>query len=744
LADIALNILSKIYNQVNISKLQKIVLLMKKYKTETSTLVLGDIPEKYRKISQNIQTNWNSQAYILCLLARVIKVINGLTVREEQFICALALYHGYMAEMKTGEGKSLAAAMATVLYAATGRVHVVTVNDYLAKRDFENFMKIFNAFGLKCGYNYRGHTDKSGLYQCNVVYTSSCELIFDYLRDELGNGKKNISSLETAIIDECDFVLIDNATSNFSISTGLTYMPNVKEYALAREICVMLDGAEVKRGLPETPYVLQLETIFHYLYSYEDKSLSLTTAGYDFLAKFFKEDSFILENSRFYQVIVDTLKAKHFYLCNRDYIVEDNRIVLINQESGRAMPDSQVEPGVHTAIERKEGVPASPKSLMAISLSYQTFFAKYQALSGMSGTICSAREEIETLFSTGVLLIPTHKPSCRVDHTDEIFLTCDEKYNHLLSLLRLKEKEQPVLLVAKDEAEAKKIFAMVKDEGIKANLLINGNLTEEAALVKASGISGTITISTNLSGRGTDIILDERSKNAGGLKVICLEHYLSDRVDNQVRGRAARQGEPGDCVFLVSFEDEIWNYADKPVKDKLKNLYNERKHILSYRLQLSNEITKIQERLKYSLFQQRKNIFELDYIVETIRQQVLVWRDALVEKGILGTLEDFQKINWEDLTTKELANQALTKHNSLSSDISGLLFCSLTREVVFKHWLIYQRELHDIKKGLYLRAVCGNNQVTDFIRICAHEMTTFKKLALYDLVSLYVIAEQIM
>ncbi|MDI6813934.1 MAG: hypothetical protein QMD10_10385, partial [Desulfitobacteriaceae bacterium] len=321
--------IADIYNRVNLLRLQRVIATMEFYRPKVQILALEDVQAEYRRVAGGGILKQKALPYVLCLLEKAIAECVGLWVRREQFLCALGLYHGYMCEMRAGEGKSLVAVIAAVLCATRGKVHIVTVNDYLARRDSERFNGVYRVFGLKCAHNYRGHPDKRELYQSDVVYTSSHELIFDYLRDELEGGRRNIRSLNTAIIDEVDFVLLDNATSRFSVSSGSFYMPNVEEYRLAKEICSVLDGLEVKRNLNGDVYAerLRREIGAHYVYSFRDGSLYLTVVGLDFLSRVFQKEDLLLASPGFCRAILDTLRAKHFFVRGRDYLVEGDRIV---------------------------------------------------------------------------------------------------------------------------------------------------------------------------------------------------------------------------------------------------------------------------------------------------------------------------------------------------------------------------------------------------------------------------------
>ncbi len=748
------SLIYRLYNRLRVRKLGKIADKAEKLKAGVSGLSNEQIKEKFRLLKKKKgRKGYDALAYLLAMAGEAFYRIYRIRPYREQYICALAMYMGYIAEMKSGEGKSAAAVISAILYSLDKKVHIVTVNDYLAQRDYDKMVYIYDMFGLTAGVNFHGKTDKGELYSADIVYTSSSELIFDYLRNELLEEKDRMPfPMEAVIIDEFDFVLLDNASSTFSVSTGLGYIPDCEPFVIAREVCSLLKGTEVSKYEQEHNSVETGEA--HYVYCSANRLVYLTRKGTAFLENFFKLKYTKQKNLFFLKTIISMLEAKLFYINGRDYIVKDGRIVLINMENGRLMPDSHLEADLHTAVEVKERVQITEKGLLYNSLSYQVFFTKYESMTGMSGTIYDAAEEIEKIFNTPTMIIPLHKGEKRIDHPDLFFRSSKEKYDWLTEYLNTRtNKEQPVLIITGSEKQSYEVLELLKNKGIKANLLNNESAYEEASLVKKAGIHGTITVSTNMSGRGTDIILDEKARSAGGLLVIALNHYTSRRVDNQVRGRAGRQGDVGECIFCVSMEDELLAHLSGRQKKKFMKLISGEAGIIedyALRVKLSRLLDRVQNDIQANLFRSRQLNYYLDVILEKHRKPVYEWKEKLRKdcfKTITGYLKssEFDPVRFKKMFSHtgrlNILKEFNRQYEKLGRDLADGLLRKLIDSVADKEWLIYKKNMEDIKIYIPLHYAAEPNIQVEYIKICSNQMRRMQSTAMDYITAYFIHAE---
>ncbi len=751
------NTIFKFCNSVRVAKLGKMVSRISLYEAKAAKLSNQQIREEFKRLKageyNKERINDKILSYLLAMIGEAFFRIYRIRPYKEQYICALAMYLGYIAEMKSGEGKSTVAVITAILYSLDKKVHIVTVNDYLAQRDYDRMIYIYSLFGLSVGINSRGRADKPELYSSDIVYTSSSELIFDYLRNELLPEADRIQfPLEAVIIDEIDFVLLDNANSTFSVSTGIGYVPDDEPFIVAKEICLLLKGVEILKHEEIRDDIEAKEA--HYVYCAADRMVYLTRYGVVFLENFFKLKYARQKNLGLYKNIIAMLEANLFFKNGRDYIVKEGKVVLINRENGRLMPDSQLEADLHTAIEVKEEVRVTEKALLCSSLSYQIFFTKYRSMVGMSGTIYDAIEELEKIFNTPIIIIPLHKEEKRVDHPDLFFWNNKEKYDYLTEYLKNRSsQDQPVLVITGSEKQSYEVQKLLDDEGISSNLLNNESTYEEASLVKQAGIHGTITVSTNISGRGTDIILDERARDAGGLLVIALNRYTSRRVDNQVRGRAGRHGDTGECIFYVSMEDELLGHLSGRHKKKMMGLTGGRfGNIDDYtvRVRLSRLLDSIQDDIQADLFRNRQLNYYLDVVLEKQRKIISDWKEKLrgnhiniitrYLKGKEFDLNRFKKVfSYTDHldVSKEFNSQC----ERLGRDLSDGLLNKLIDSLVNREWLIYRKNMEDIKAYLPLYRFTEPNLSAEYVRICFSQLKDMQNTVMNYIIAYFISAE---
>ncbi|WP_201777698.1 accessory Sec system translocase SecA2 [Ornithinibacillus californiensis] len=475
----------------------------------------------------------------------VSKRILGMRHYDVQLLGGLVLLKGNIAEMNTGEGKTLVASLPSYLVALEGKgVHIITVNDYLARRDRELVGQIHEFLGLSVGLNISGlsNDQKQNAYQCDITYGVGTEFGFDYLRDN------TVQSLEQkvqrpyhfAIIDEVDSVLIDEA------KTPLIIAGKAKPSDRLYKVC-----ANVIKSLKEDE---------DFTYDLELKSVNFTEEGLNRCEKVFGiENLFDLDHSSLFHALLQALRARMLYERDVDYIVEEGQVKLVDMNTGRIMEGRSLSDGLHQAIEAKEGLVNTEENKTHASITIQNYYRMYPTLSGMTGTAKTEEVEIRKIYGMEVITIPTNKPNQRVDMTDKVFETKEQKYNYLLTEVKTRhEKGQPILIGTTSILQSEDVAALLDKEKLHYQLLNAKSVEQEANLIAMAGQKNQITIATNMAGRGTDIMLGEGVEELGGLHVIGTERNESRRIDNQLRGRSARQGDPGSTEFIISLEDYLF------------------------------------------------------------------------------------------------------------------------------------------------------------------------------------------
>jgi len=685
-------------NKIRLKNIYRQIKKVEKYNVENMSN--EDLKQAYKE-SQNI----------ICKLAVVQEAVYRiLKIRpyKEQLMCAYALYKGHIAEMPTGEGKTLVAVMTALLLKDT--VHIVTVNDYLAKRDYTLMKPVYDFFDVTVDYNCK-NKNKQNLYSNQVIYTSSSELIFDYLRNEL----KPVFQfpLNNVIIDEIDFVLLDNALSKFSIATGKYENINVENFKIAKEIMPMLKYKKVsKRSFIN----YSEEKGVHCVYSNYYGTAYFTDEGMNLIEKIFGKNVFY-KNINLYKALLATIEANLLFENGRDYIVKDNKIILINRANGRKMIDSKLDSYLHTAIEIKESVPVTLKNSLNYSMSYQVFFKKYKNMVGMSGTIHSAYKEFEEMYKVPTIIIPSHNESKRIEYADLIFNTKKEKYEYLRYYIKCKwNKKQPILIVTGNDYESNKVYEMLKNNDIKSNLLNSYTDSFEEEIINNAGKKGNITVSTNMVGRGTDIKIDDEEKTEKGLKLICLNRFLDKRIDEQVRGRTARHGEIGECVFCISLEDEIFDYMNSHEYRQFRKLLKTTKR------NITKILDKIQEDISERNYKIRKLNFALDMVLEYQKNLIDIWKKQLKEKGI-----DFLLEYVEDKPTKKTFYK---NYLTFGKELSSKLYLSLVDYIIDEQYLFLRSDMEDIKHYLQYYNLPEKDVVTEYERICNKQVDIFKSITL--------------
>ena len=545
----------------------------------------------------------------------------GMEHYRVQIIGGIILHQGRIAEMKTGEGKTLVSTLPAYLNALEGKgVYIVTVNDYLAKRDSEWMGKVHEFLGLTVGVvlNDMSNDERRDAYNCDITYITNNELGFDYLRDNMVIYKEQLvqRGLHYAIIDEVDSVLIDEARTPLIISGQSG--KSTKLY----EACDIL-AQQLTRGedVPEYSKMdaimgIEQEETGDFIVNEKDKLVNLTQQGVEKVEKFFHIDNLAdPENLEIQHNVILALRAHYLMFRDQDYVVKDDQVMIVDEFTGRIMPGRRYSDGLHQAIEAKEHVKVKRESKTLATITFQNFFNKFEKKAGMTGTALTEEKEFRDIYGMDVIEIPTNRPIARIDHQDAVYKTKKEKFKAVVEEVKeAHEKGQPVLVGTITIETSELISGMLKREGIPHTVLNAKFHEQEAEIVAQAGQHGAVTIATNMAGRGTDIKLDEDAREAGGLKIIGTERYESRRIDNQLRGRAGRQGDPGESQFFISLEDDLMRLFGS---ERLMSVFNALGVPEGEQIQhkmLTSAIEKAQEKIEYNNYGIRKNLLEYDQV----------------------------------------------------------------------------------------------------------------------------------
>lgn len=682
-----------------------------------------------------------------------------------QIMGAIVMHKGDIAEMKTGEGKTLTATMCVYLNALAGKgVHVITVNEYLAGRDADWMGRIYRALGLTVGVNKRelNAREKREAYECDITYTTNSELGFDYLRDNMVTSVKDrvMRGLHMAIIDEVDSVLIDESRTPLIISGGKKQTANL--YIQADKFVKTLEAPEY-----ETDKFTHEKTLISGDYDIDQKTrqIMLSEAGVEKAEKYFKLDNlYDINHTQLVHHINQALRANYIMMKEVEYVVSDNQeIVIVDQFTGRMMPGRAYSDGLHQAIEAKEGVPIKEETSTLATITYQNFFRLYEKLAGMTGTAKTEEEEFLSTYNMRVVVIPTNRPVIRKDMPDEIYAHKDDKYRALVREVKaLYEKGQPVLVGTIAVETSELISEMLKKEGIPHEVLNAKNHAREAEIVAMAGRPKSVTIATNMAGRGTDIKLTEESRKLGGLAVIGSERHESRRIDNQLRGRSGRQGDPGFSRFFVSLEDSLMVRFGG---EKLQKLFEKMGDEQIESKAVTKSITMAQKRVEGYNFDMRKQLLDYDDVLRRQREIIYAQRNRILEseevhemvhvifeKTLDQTLqanildEKKQTVDIPGLC-KSLEMTGLTEDRAIhAQELEGLKYEEIKLHCLDRVWNDYEKEIEPVKmqflpfektvvlrnidrnwiehidrmdklrSGIYLRSYAQNNPLQQYVQ----------------------------
>nr|WP_317448883.1 preprotein translocase subunit SecA [uncultured Sellimonas sp.] len=562
----------------------------------------------------------------------------GMKHYRVQLIGGIVLHQGRISEMKTGEGKTLVSTLPAYLNALTGEgVHIVTVNDYLAKRDAEWMGKVHEFLGLKVGVvlNDMDNDQRRAAYACDITYVTNNELGFDYLRDNMVIYKEQLvqRGLKYAIIDEVDSVLIDEARTPLIISGQSS--KSTKLYEACDILAKQMERGEASGEFSKMNAILgeEIEETGDFIVNEKEKAINLTEDGVKKVENFFHIENLAdPENLEIQHNIILALRAHNLMFRDKDYVVKDNEVLIVDEFTGRIMPGRRYSDGLHQAIEAKEHVKVNRESKTLATVTFQNFFNKYEKKCGMTGTALTEEKEFRDIYGMDVVEIPTNKPVIRQDLDDAVYKTKKEKFNAVCDAIEeAHAKGQPVLVGTITIETSELLSKMLRKRGIRHNVL-NAKFHElEAQIVAEAGQHGAVTIATNMAGRGTDIKLDDKAREAGGLKIIGTERHESRRIDNQLRGRSGRQGDPGESRFYLSLEDDLLRLFGS---EKLMSVFNalgvEDGEQIEHKM-LSGAIEKAQKKIEFNNYGIRKNLLEYDQVMNEQREIIYEERRRVLD-----------------------------------------------------------------------------------------------------------------
>ena len=566
------------------------------------------------------------------------KRVLGMEHYRVQLIGGIILHQGRIAEMRTGEGKTLVSTLPAYLNALEGKgVHVVTVNDYLAHRDAEWMGKVHEFLGLTVGVvlNDMKNDERRTQYACDITYVTNNELGFDYLRDNMVIYKEQLvqRELNYAIIDEVDSVLIDEARTPLIISGQSG--KSTKLYEVCDILAKQLERGEASGEVTKMTAIMgeEITETGDFIVNEKDKIVNLTEEGVKKVEKFFHIENLAdPENLEIQHNIILALRAHNLMFRDQDYVVKDDEVLIVDEFTGRIMPGRRYSDGLHQAIEAKEHVKVRRESKTLATITFQNFFNKYAKKSGMTGTALTEEKEFRDIYGMDVIEIPTNKPVARVDLEDAVYMTKKEKFRAVVEAVKeAHAKQQPVLVGTITIETSELLSRMLTREGIKHQVLNAKFHEQEAEIVAHAGEAGNVTIATNMAGRGTDIKLDEVSKEAGGLKIIGTERHESRRIDNQLRGRSGRQGDPGESRFYISLEDDLMRlFGSEKLMNVFKSLGVAENEQIEHKM-LTSAIEKAQRKIEGNNYGIRKNLLEYDQVNNEQREIIYKERRMVLD-----------------------------------------------------------------------------------------------------------------
>ena len=652
---------------------------------------------------------------------------------DVQLIGGMVLNEGRIAEMKTGEGKTLVATLPVILNAMSGKgVHVVTVNDYLAKRDATQMGELYNFLGLSVDVILSGGYDdnvRQAAYNADITYGTNSEFGFDYLRDNMKfeAGQKVQRGHNFVIVDEVDSILIDEARTPLIISgpTNRTLDGYIRADQVAKQLT---------RGTPADPNVPGSKPTGDFIVDEKNRTIMITEAGISKAEKLFGvENLYNLENAILSHHLDQALKAHNLFEKDVHYVVKDGEVVIVDEFTGRLSEGRRFSEGLHQALEAKEGVKIQEESQTLADTTYQNYFRMYKKLAGMTGTAQTEATEFSQIYNLEVISIPTNLPVKRIDQNDLIYKTQNEKFKAVIDeVKKAHEKGQPVLVGTASIERSEVLHEMLKKAGIPHSVLNAKNHEKEAEIIAQAGVKGAVTIATNMAGRGVDIRIDDEVRNLGGLYIIGTERHESRRIDNQLRGRAGRQGDPGMSRFYLSLEDNLLRiFGSDRIKAIMDRLGIDEGESIESRM-VTRAVENAQKKVESLHFEARKHLLEYDDVANEQRKTIYKYRDELLDKNydmsekiaqnrveyatnLLDTAEIFHGGLKDDYDIKNLCSIILADCGEEidESELKGLEYNELVEKIAQilevryneKMSVLNEEQRKDIEKILYLQVL---------------------------------------
>ncbi|MGL5378637.1 preprotein translocase subunit SecA [Clostridium sp.] len=609
------------YSEKEVKRLQKTADKVEALEADMQKLSDDELRGKTEEFKKRISEGESldhilPEAFAVCREAS--KRVLGMRHYRVQLIGGMVLHQGRIAEMKTGEGKTLVATLPLYLNALTGKgVHLITVNDYLAKRDQEEMGRLYSFLGLTSGCIVHGLTpdERRAAYGSDITYGTNNEFGFDYLRDNMVIYKEERvqRELNFAVVDEVDSILIDEARTPLIISGAGE--KSTKFYNVADNF--------VKQLLAERDFTIDEKA----------NAVMLTEDGIARAERAFGIDNYAdAEHLELQHYITQALKANYTMKLDKDYMVKDDQVIIVDEFTGRLMEGRRYSDGLHQAIEAKEGVKIERESKTLATITFQNYFRMYEKLSGMTGTALTEENEFREIYSLDVIVVPTHRPVARIDNTDLIYKNAKGKYNAIVEeIIEANKKGQPVLVGTVSIEKSEYISSLLKKRGVKHQVLNAKYHEQEAEIITHAGEFGMVTIATNMAGRGTDIKLGEGVREAGGLKIIGTERHESRRIDNQLRGRAGRQGDPGASTFFISLEDDLMRiFGSEKIQGLMEKLGLEDDEAIDHKM-VSRALENAQKKVEGNNFDIRKNLIGYDDVMNMQREVIYRQRAEVLE-----------------------------------------------------------------------------------------------------------------
>ena len=712
-----------------IRRLEKMADKVFKYEDQMAALTDDQLKAKTVEFKERYQNGESLDSLLYEAFAVVregAKRVLGLFPYKVQVMGGIVLHHGDVPEMRTGEGKTLTATMPVYLNALSGKgVHVVTVNEYLSERDATEMGELYSWLGLSVGINLAAKSpmEKKEAYECDITYSTNSEIGFDYLRDNMVVRAENMVQrpLNYALVDEVDSILIDEARTPLIVS-GANAVETSQLYHMADHYVKSLDKDD-------------------YIIDVQSKTIGLSDSGIDKAESYFKlENLYDIENVALTHFIDNALRANYIMLLDIDYVVsEEQEILIVDQFTGRTMEGRRYSDGLHQAIEAKEGVPIQDETKTSASITYQNLFRMYKKLSGMTGTGKTEEEEFREIYNIRVIPIPTNRPVQRIDHSDLLYASIEAKFKAVVEDVKARyQKGQPVLVgtVAVETSDyiSKKLVAA----GVPHEVLNAKNHYKEAQIIMNAGQRGAVTIATNMAGRGTDIKLGEGVRELGGLCVIGTERHESRRIDNQLRGRSGRQGDPGESQFYLSLEDDLMKrFGSERLKGIFERL-NMSEEAIESRM-LTRQVEAAQKRVEGNNYDTRKQVLQYDDVMREQREIIYAQRydvitadrdlapeiQSMIKRTIERVVDGHARAKQDEKLEAILnfAKYNLLPEDSIAiEDLSGLSDKAIKEELFQRALKVYDSQVSKLRdedavkefqKVLILRVV--DNKWTDHI-----------------------------